>query len=172
LNVAGLNPVKDHCTLVDAFRIVVDRVGDVHLDLAGEDTMRGSAREAVARLGLDNHVTFHGVLASDEVAALYRQAHLFVLSSRHEAAGVVALEAAASCVPIVGTAVGYVADWTPLRARAVPTADPGALANAIVDLLNDAAGRKRLASSAHEWAVAHDADWSAAEFTRLYASLV
>ena len=172
LNVASLNPVKDHRTLIDAFRIVVDRVGDVHLDLAGEDTMRGAVRDTVARQGLGNHIAFHGVLASDEVAALYQRAHLFVLSSRHEAAGVVALEAAASCVPIVGTSVGYVADWTPLRARAVPTADPTALADAIAGLLNDPAARRLLASSAHQWAVTHDADWSAAEFTRLYASLV
>jgi glycosyltransferase involved in cell wall biosynthesis len=171
LNVASLNPVKDHRTLIEALRTVVDRVGDIHLDLAGEDTMRGSVRDQVARLALANHITFHGVLASDDVAALYRRAHLFVLSSRHEAAGVAALEAAASCVPIVGTSVGYLADWTPGSARAVPTADPRALADAIVGLLNDPAARLRLASSAHEWAVAHDADWSAAEFTRLYASL-
>ncbi len=129
-------------------------------------------RDAVARLAIDNRVTFHGPLPSDEVAALYRRAHLFVLSSRHEAAGVVALEAAASCVPVVGTSVGYVADWTPHSARAVPPADPRGLADAIVGLLNDPAARRRLASSAHDWAVAHDADWSAAEFTRLYASLV
>ncbi len=172
LNVASLNPVKDHRTLIEALRIVVDQVGDVHLDLAGEDTMRGTLRDAVARLAIDNRVTFHGPLPSDEVAALYRRAHLFVLSSRHEAAGVVALEAAASCVPVVGTSVGYVADWTPLSARAVPPADPRGLADAIVGLLNDPAARRRLASSAHDWAVAHDADWSAAEFTRLYASLV
>ena len=172
LNVANLNPVKDHGTLIEALRLVTDRIGDVHLDLAGEDTMRGTLRDTVARLALDHHVTFHGRLPSDEVAALYRRAHLFVLSSRHEAAGVVALEAAASCVPVVGTLVGYVADWTPLAARAVPVADPRALADAIVSSLTDAAARQRLAFSAHQWAVAHDADWSAAEFTRLYASLV
>jgi glycosyltransferase involved in cell wall biosynthesis len=171
LNVASLNPVKDHRTLIDAFRIVVDRAEDVHLDLAGEDTMHGSVRDAVARLALDDRVTFHGVLASDAVAALYRQAHLFVLSSRHEAAGVVALEAAASCVPVVGTSVGYVADWAPLSARAVPIANPPALADAILSLLTDRAAGRQLAASAHEWAFAHDADWSAAEFARLYASL-
>ena len=172
LNVASLNPVKDHRTLIDALRIVMDRVGGVHLDMAGEDTMHGTLRDIVTRLALDRCVTFHGRLPSDEVAALYRRAHLFVLSSRHEAAGVVALEAAASCVPIVGTLVGYVADWSPAAARAVPAANPKALADAIVELLNDPAARQRLATSAHEWAVAHDADWSAAEFARLYASLV
>ena len=172
LSVASLNPVKDHRTLIDAFRLVVDRMADVYLDLAGEDTMDGAVREAVIRHALADRVTFHGVLPSAEVSALYRQAHLFVLSSRHEAAGVVALEAAASCVPVAGTRVGYVADWAPARARAVPAADPLALADAIVSLLTDPETCRQLASSAHEWAVAHDADWTAGEFTRLYGDLV
>jgi glycosyltransferase involved in cell wall biosynthesis len=172
LNVASLNPVKDHRTLIDAFRVVADRFHDVRLDLVGEDTMEGAVQEAVRRNALDSRVRFHAFVPTEELAALYRQAHLFVLSSRHEAAGVVALEAAAARVPVVGTAVGYVADWSPAAARAVPPADPAALAQAIVELLNDPEGRQRLASSAHDWTVAHDADWSAAEFTRLYASLV
>ena len=172
LSVASLNPVKDHRTLIEAFRLVVDRLADVYLDLAGEDTMAGAVREAVIRHALADRVTFHGVLPSASVSALYRRAHLFVLSSRHEAAGVVALEAAASCVPVAGTRVGYVADWAPARARAVPAADPLALADAIVSLLTNPETCRQLASSAHEWAVAHDADWSAGEFTRLYGELV
>ena len=172
LNVANLNPVKDHRTLIDAFRLVADRVPDVHLDLAGEDTMNGAVHQEVARQALTRLVTFHGVLPSERVAALYRQAHLFVLSSRHEAAGVAALEAAASCVPIVGTHVGYLADWAPDAAATVPPADPTALADAIVSLLADRSARQRLASSARQWAVAHDADWTAAELTRLYGDLV
>jgi glycosyltransferase involved in cell wall biosynthesis len=172
LSVANLNPVKDHRTLIDAFRLVADRVPDVHLDLAGEDTMNGVVQEEVARRKLGDRVTFHGALPSDGVAALFRSAHLFVLSSRHEAAGVAALEAAASCTPIAGTRVGYLADWTPGAARAVTPADPPALADAIVSLLADGTARQRLASSARQWAVAHDADWTAAEFARLYGDLV
>ena len=172
LNVANLNPVKDHRTLIEAFRLVADRVADVHLDLAGEDTMKGVLQEEVTRRALGDRVTFHGVLPSDGVAALFRRAHLFVLSSRHEAAGVAALEAAASCVPIAGTHVGYLADWAPDAARTVHPADPGALADAVVTLLADSAARQRLARSARQWAVAHDADWTAAEFTRLYGDLV
>jgi glycosyltransferase involved in cell wall biosynthesis len=116
-------------------------------------------------------VTFHGVLPSRELAGLYRTAHLFVLSSRHEAAGVAALEAAASGVPVVGTSIGYVADWAATSAVAVPVGDPAALGEAIVRLLYDPVERRRIAESARDWAVAHDADWSAAEFARLYSGL-
>jgi glycosyltransferase involved in cell wall biosynthesis len=171
VHVANLNPVKDQGTLLEAFRRVVDHLPDVHLDIAGEDTLGGAIHRLAERLGVKDHVTFHGSLPSDDVATLYRGADLLVISSRHEAANVAVLEAAASGVPVVGTSVGYVADWAPDRAVAVPTADPAALAGAILATLRNAAERERLARSAREWALAHDADWTARQFLDLYRSL-
>jgi glycosyltransferase involved in cell wall biosynthesis len=110
-------------------------------------------------------------LPGDRLTTLYRNAHLLLLSSRHEAAGVVLLEAAASGVPTVGSAVGYLADWAPERAVAVAPHDPPALAEAVLALLANPAERARLAASAREWALAHDADWTARAFERLYASM-
>jgi glycosyltransferase involved in cell wall biosynthesis len=171
LHVAHLNPVKDQRTLLHAFRAVVDRIGDAHLDIAGEDTMNGAIQALARDLKLESHVTFHGVLPSDRLMTLYRNAHLLLLSSRHEAAGVVLLEAAAAGVPAVGSAVGYLADWAPQRAVAVAPHDPPALAEAVLALLANPSERARLAASAREWALAHDADWTAQAFERLYASM-
>jgi glycosyltransferase involved in cell wall biosynthesis len=172
LHVAHLNPVKDQRTLLEALRRILERVPDAHLDIAGEDTMHGAIQQLARRLGIEAHVTFHGVLPSTEVAALYRRADLLVVSSRHEAACVAALEAAASGVPVVGTAVGYLADWAPERAVAVPPADPAALAEAVIATLANAPERERLAASARAWALAHDADWTAEQFLRVYNELI
>jgi glycosyltransferase involved in cell wall biosynthesis len=169
LRVASINGVKDYPTLLRALALVVDRGLDVHLDIAGEDTLDGAAQALTRTLGLDARVTFHGVQPTDRIAALYARAHLHVVSSRHEAAGVVVLEAAAAGLATVGTAVGYVAEWQPDRAVAVPVQDPAALAGAITDLLEDPPRRERIASAARAWAVAHDADWTAAQFERIYA---
>ena len=128
-------------------------------------------RAAVRSQLLDARVTFHGFQPTDRLAALYAQAHLHVVSSRHEAAGVVVLEAAAAGLPTVGTAVGFVADWSPDRAVAVPVGDPNALADAVVELLRDPARRARLAAAAREWTVAHDADWTAAQFEGIYVDV-
>jgi glycosyltransferase involved in cell wall biosynthesis len=149
-------------------RLVVDRCPDTHLDIAGEDTLRGAIHDLACERGLGSHVTFHGFRPTDAIVPLYRTAHLFVLSSRHEAAGVVVLEAAASGVPAVGSSVGYIADWTPSRAVGVAPADAPALADAIVALLRDPPRRRRLAVAAREWTLAHDADWTAREFERVY----
>lgn len=168
LRVASINAVKDYPTLLHAFLLVVERGLDVHLDVVGEDTMGGSAQALTRALGLDARVTFHGFQPTDALAALYARAHLHVVSSRHEAAGVVILEAAAAGLATVGTAVGYVADWHRDRAVAVPVQNPAALAGAIAGVLQDRSQRERLASAAREWTLAHNADWTATQFERIY----
>jgi glycosyltransferase involved in cell wall biosynthesis len=82
------------------------------------------------------------------------------------------LEAAAAGVPTIGTPVGYVADWAPDRAIEVPAASPESLADAIVELLKDPARRATVAAAAREWTLAHDADWTAAQFQKLYDEVV
>jgi len=181
LRVASINRVKDYPTLFHAFRIVIDRLRDaggpgknIQLDIVGEDTLNGSIQALSRTLGLDASVAFHGVQPIDRVAAFYAHAHLHVSASRHEAAGVTTLEAACSGLPTVGTAVGYVADWTANaangfeRAVAVPVGNPAALADAIVALIRDPVRRSRIAASARAWATTHDADWTARRFETIY----
>jgi len=171
LHVANLNPVKDQHTLLEALRRLIDRAVDVHLDIAGEDTLGGAIQEFARHLHVDRHITFHGFQPTEALIALYQRAHLFVLTSRHEAAGVVALEAAACGVATVGTAVGHLADWTPDRAVTVAPGDWAALAGAIAGLLDDPRRRDRIAAAAREWTLAHDADWTADQLDHLYHQL-
>ena len=171
LHVASQNPVKDHTTLLHAIERLISRSVDIHLDLVGEDTMQGATAALARGLNLTTRVTFHGFQPSDALPAMYQRAHLFVLSSRHEAANVAVLEAAASGLPTVGTNVGYLADWSPDRAIAVTPGDSVALADAVAGLLADAPARRRLAAAAREWTLAHDADWSARQFEHLYAEI-
>ena len=168
VHVASLNPVKDQVTLIEAMRHLVNRIADVHLDVVGEDTLHGSIQRLVARQGLSRQVTFHGFQPSDALVSLYQRAHLAVQASRHEAASVVALEAAACGVASVGTSVGYLADWAPGAAVIVPPGEPSALAGAIEHTLGDRQLRDRVATAARRWTLAHDADWTAGEFDRLY----
>jgi glycosyltransferase involved in cell wall biosynthesis len=168
LRVASINPVKDYPTLLHAMRRVVDRQSGVHLDIVGADTMNGTIQSLAGRLDLASNVSFHGFQPTDRLAPFYARAHLHVVSSRHEAAAVAVLEAACAGLPTVGTRVGYIADWEPERAAAVPAGDPAALAAAIVTLLHDPARRARLAASARSWTLDHDADWTARRFEELY----
>jgi glycosyltransferase involved in cell wall biosynthesis len=172
LRVGSLNRVKDYPTLLHALARIVREVPGVHLDVVGEDTLGGEVQALTRTLNLESHVSFHGVQPTDRLAAFYAGAHLHVVSSRHEASSVVTLEAACAGVPTVGTAVGYLSDWHPDLAVAVPVADPAALARATIGLLRDPLRRARLASAARAWALEHDADWTARRIEAIYESLV
>lgn len=171
LHVASLNPVKGQHTLLHALHRLRTSGLDVTLDIVGEDTSGGALARLAHTLGLDAFVRFHGFLASRHLVPLYHAAHLFVLPSLHEAAGVVLLEAAACGVPVTGSNVGYLADWRDVRAVAVPPGEPDALAGAVQRLLLDDDLRTTLAASAAAWARTHDADWTAAQFSALYREL-
>jgi glycosyltransferase involved in cell wall biosynthesis len=168
LNVASLNEVKDHAMLLRALRRVVDEVPRVFLDVAGEDTLGGVVQAEAERLGLSDHVTFHGFLPSERLLPLFHGADLFVLSSRHEAQNVAVLEAAACGVPTAGTAVGLVEELAPQAATAVSVGDDDALASSILELLHDPDRLRRMGEAARTFALAHDADATAARFERIY----
>jgi glycosyltransferase involved in cell wall biosynthesis len=170
LNVASINPVKDHKTLLEALAVVA-RDHDVHLDIVGEDTLSGSMQAYARQLALADRITFHGYRPFDELQTFYHDAHLYVHASRHEAAGAVFMEAAAHGLPIVSTRVGYASDWAPEGALIVEPANATALALAIAATLQDERRRAHLAATARAFAVTHDADWTAGELERLYASL-
>jgi glycosyltransferase involved in cell wall biosynthesis len=172
IHIASLNRVKDQPTLLRALKRVIENEQQVHLDIVGEDTLQGEIQALCSQLALDQYVTFHGFMPTDEMFPLLRRADLAILPSRHDAGPVATLEAAACGVPTVGTEVGYMADWSPQRALAVPMGDDDALAQAILSLLRAGPRRAAMGRAAQEWAKAHDADWTAAQFERLYTELL
>ncbi len=171
LHVGSLNRVKDQPALLRACARVVKQLPEIHLDIVGEDTLNGSIHRLRDELGLAGHVTFHGFQPTCALAPFYQRAHLLVMPSRHEAAGVVTLEAAMCGLPAVGTRAGYIADWTPGAALGVPAGDDEALADAVISLIADPARRYAMAAEASKRAHAHDADWTGAALERLYRGL-
>jgi len=158
--------------LLAALREVVDRLGDVRLDCVGEDALDGEVQRLARVLGLADRVVFHGFVCPEELPAFYRQAHLHVMSSRHESQGVVVLEAAAAGLPTVGTRVGLLDTLAPAAACAVPPGDARALADAISALLPDAGAREAMAAAAQRFAQAHDFAWTARTFEAIYERLI
>jgi glycosyltransferase involved in cell wall biosynthesis len=168
LHVASLNRVKDQTTLMHAMRLVSEVRGDVQLDCLGVDTLDGRIQSVADDLGISSAVRFHGVLPVDELLPFYRKAHVYVQSSLHESMGASVLEASAAGVPIVGTAVGLVAEMSPQAAVAVRPGDAEALAQAILSLLSDEEQRARLGYEAQKFARMYDANWSVAHLEAIY----
>ncbi len=171
LRVASINEVKDYPTLLRAVAHLAASGLDVHLDVVGDDTMHGNAQAMARALDLGSRVTFHGFQPTDRLAEFYARAHLHVVSSRHEAAGVVTLEAAAavwrrwerqSDTSRTGAAIALSPCRHRIRSRS---------ATGVADLLRDRSKREQLAASARRWTLAHDSDWTAGEFERIYREI-
>jgi glycosyltransferase involved in cell wall biosynthesis len=165
--VASLSRVKNQRLLIDALPQVAQSI-DVQLDLVGEDGLRGELQQHAAARGVGHRVRFHGFKPREELAPFYSSADIYVQSSLHEAAGVSVLEAAAAGVPVIGTRVGYVADWAPDRAIALDHPNAQATADAIGSLHRDPDRASAMADRAKAWALERDASWVAAEFENLY----
>jgi glycosyltransferase involved in cell wall biosynthesis len=109
----------------------------------GEESARVAAR--AEELGI--RLLLPGYVADEALAALYRGAAVSVLPSMHEGFGLPVLEAMASGAPVVATRGGNLADLAGDAAVLVPANDGASLANAVNRLLQDTAGRARLAAA-------------------------
>jgi glycosyltransferase involved in cell wall biosynthesis len=169
VQVASLSRVKNQRLLLDALAIAAADV-EVHLDLVGEDTLGGELQRHAEQIGVANRVTFHGFVPQEGLRPILANADAYVQTSLHEAAGVAVLEAAAQRLPVIGTRVGYVADWAPDCALAIESPDPAVLAAAIVALHRDRPAAVARAARARAWVLERDAPWVAQRFDDLYAA--
>lgn len=172
IHVASLNRVKDQPTLLRAFRRILEDEPDALLDVVGEDTLSGEIQRQASGLDVQGSVAFHGFVPSERIGEMLRRSHLLLHTSRFESGPMVFLEAALSGIPTVGTSVGLIDDLAGEAALAVPVGDDTTLAAAALFLLHDPECRAEVARRARAWALAHDADWTAAQLDSLYVELV
>ena len=104
--VARLNQIKDHDTLIKAFASLPQFFGDreIRLELVGDGELRSDLETLARELNVDNRVVFHGMRG--EIPEFLGTLDVFVLSTtRDEGFGIVMIEALASRVPIIASAV-------------------------------------------------------------------
>jgi glycosyltransferase involved in cell wall biosynthesis len=153
-NVARLDSVKNHADLIDAFAMMRPQVPEAVLVIAGEGPLRRDLEARVAALGATQQIRFLG--ETRDIARIYREFDLFVLSSRAEGTSLSVLEAMASGVCVVATAVG----GTPALLRdgavgcLVRPGDPRGLATAMADLMHDQRRRRELADAGRNAVIA------------------
>jgi len=168
LHVATLNQVKDQRTLLDAMALLKQRGVNFTVDMVGWDHLGGEIQAYASARDLLLCVTFHGQMKHADMRDLFERADALIMSSRHEAGPMVALEAAIAGLPVIGTAVGHFADMAPDAAMAVPVRDAQAMADAVVLLARDEQKRFDLARRAQIYALARDADYTADAMERAY----
>ncbi|WP_307506093.1 glycosyltransferase [Clavibacter sp. B3I6] len=128
---------------------------------AGEDTEARRLMEAARAAGVADRVRLHGRVSQADMPAVMRTADVVVCAPWYEPFGIVPLEAMASGVPVVASAVGGLTDSVVdgVTGILVPPRDPAAIADALEALHADPARRRRLGRAGRD-RMEHGYSWS------------
>ncbi len=145
---------KGHRYLVEAMPSVRPRFPNVHVLLVGEGELLDETRTQVRAAGLEDRVHFLG--SRRDVPELLAASDSFVLPSLWEGLPVALVEALASGLPVVATAVSGTSQVMTdgVTGWMVPPGDVDALARAMGDLLADPARAAGMAAAGRERVVA------------------
>lgn len=151
-------------------RPLLQVVGGPSADLGFVDALAKLASD----LGARGDVDFLGPRDRAGLAGLMRAADLVLVPSHSETYGLVALEAAASGVPVVAGAVGGLVESVRDGATGVllPTREPAAWAAVVARLLADTGERERLGTAGREYALGRSWESVASITTAVYREVI
>lgn len=148
--VAILRRKKGHAELLEAIPAVLARFPAAHFVFAGDGPQRENLERRIAELSLGGSVHLLGLRR--DVVNVMQSLDLFVLPTHQEALGTAFVEAGAMGLAAVGSKVDGVPEIVGDgdTGKLVPTNDPPALAQAIIELLADPTLRRRMGEAARE----------------------
>jgi glycosyltransferase involved in cell wall biosynthesis len=140
-------PLKGLSYLIEALAKVRAEREDAHLVVIGQPRHKSAVPAQIERLGLQGAIEFVSGVSDERIVELYAEAEIAVVPSLYEGFSLPAVEAMACAVPLVtttGGALPEVVGPSGEAAMTVPAGDPGALAQQLIDVLNDDQMRARL----------------------------
>jgi glycosyltransferase involved in cell wall biosynthesis len=148
--VAALEDHKGHRYLIEAARIIKDRAPKVKIIVVGKGSLELELDRQARDLRVDDLVFFLGF--REDVPRILASLDVFVLSSHLEGLGTSIMDAMASRLPVVATAVGGIPEVVADEKTGLLVAprSPEALANAIVRLNDDRPLARRLGTRGYE----------------------
>jgi L-malate glycosyltransferase len=154
-SIGNLDPVKGFDVLIRAARIVSEQLPGTRFKIVGEDRSRDgrnekNLRQLISDLNVSEAVDLVGW--SDNVSDVLRNFDVFVSASRSESFGFVIAEAMLTGLPVIATATEGAKEIisNPSLGQIVPIGSHEALADAIIELLNDRGKHNQLALHGRE----------------------
>jgi glycosyltransferase involved in cell wall biosynthesis len=159
-------------TTLRAFALVRDRYPDAMLTVIGHGSDGERLRQLADEIGRDS-IRFAGRVEPEEMPAYYDQADIFVNASIVDNQPLSVLEAFAAGLPVVSTPTGDIAAMVRdgQTGRLVQPDDPGAMASAVSDLLEDPDGAVRMARQARQELAKHTWPQVREAWASLYAEV-
>jgi glycosyltransferase involved in cell wall biosynthesis len=156
--------------LVEAFKRVAPRHEHLGLVIGGDGPARAALERAVAAAGLADRVVLPGALSRENIAWVMASAELFVMPSRIEPFGIVALEALRAGLPTIVSSRGGASEIVrdAVDGLVVDPFDTAKLAAAIERLLTDRPFIAALGKAGHTRATSYDWSIIAKQYRAIY----
>ena len=173
LYAGNIKPHKNVDRLIEAYSILRRRgITEPKLLIIGDEISKyPNLRRMVHRFQLHPHVRFFGFVPEETLAALYRLASVFVFPSLYEGFGFPPLEAMASGTPVITSNVSSLPEVVGDAAVLIDPMDAGAIADAMADVLGNAALRADLVRRGHERVRMFSWERSVARVREVYVEL-
>jgi glycosyltransferase involved in cell wall biosynthesis len=150
-------PMKGLLPLLEAIATLREH-RHIEVTVIGRPNPDGPVAAAISRLGLSDAVTTIAGVSDEDLARLYAEAQVAVVPSLYEGFSLPAIEAMACAVPVVATTGGALPEVVGSSGATgilVEPNNPGALAAAIAELLDDPARRAALGAAGRERVMRH-----------------
>ncbi len=141
-SVARFSFQKGHQYTLEAIPAILDAVPDARFLLVGEGPVRERISQRVRDMGLEGRVLFAG--ERQDIAHVLSAMDLFLLTSIFEGLPLSVLEAMAVGLPVVATRVSGTPEAVlhELTGLLIPPADPSAVSQAVIEILQDPERRR------------------------------
>ena len=160
--------------LVEAFaKLAVDR-DDLHLVVAGTGNFESTLIDMVEELGIDEHVTFTGMVSDEDKYELHRVATVFAVPSPNELQCIAMLEAMACGKPVVAVDAGALAELVihDKTGYLVTVDDVDGFARSLAMLLDSPSRITQFGAAARQMAEQHDVKKVMPRFIELYEEVI
>jgi glycosyltransferase involved in cell wall biosynthesis len=154
------SPLKGLYYLIQALHII-SKQKHVRLTVIGTPKKNGGILKLIETLGIGHLIDFTGRIGSDEFLTQYARSSIAIVPSVYEGFGLPVGEAMACGIPVICTTGGALPEIAGDAAVMVPPENPGALAQAILSLLNDPERAERLGRAGYK-RVTEKFTWKAA----------
>ncbi len=148
VNISGaLLATKGHALAIAAWHDVLSRVPEARLLIVGDGPERATLRRQVQRAGLQHRVVFAGRIDDEwERVHIARASDIALLPSYGEALPMALIEASACARAAIATDMGGVREVVSddVSGTLIPPGDIAAIADAVIDLLEDPERRTRM----------------------------
>jgi len=147
LHVGRIIEQKNHLGLLSVFQRVLEQIPTAKLVLVGSGPLQSLIEETVAKRGLSNAVYLLGF--RDDVSSLMSKCDVFLFPSIYEGFGLVALEANAANLPVVGSRIPGLSEAVKDGDTALlhDVRDIDGMAKSVVKIVKDPAYAQQLAQA-------------------------